>query len=56
MPPNLSASEMLTHSTVRIEVEASTGEKGTGTGFFYRFAEIEDKALLKNEWVKRHVG
>lgn len=36
---NLSASEQLAHSTVRIECEYEDGTKGTGTGFFFRFLE-----------------
>lgn len=54
MQPNLSASEQLTHSTVRIEVETSSGSKGTGTGFFYQFAETEGKhvpAIVTNKHV-----
>ena len=36
MPHNLSISEQLAHSTVRIETSKASGE-GSGTGFFYRF-------------------
>ena len=36
---NLSASEQLAHSTVRIECEYEDGTRGTGTGFFFRFLE-----------------
>src|SRR5690348_6636103 len=35
---NLSASEQLTYSTVRIECEFESG-RGTGTGFFFRFLD-----------------
>jgi hypothetical protein len=35
----LSPAEQLGYSTVRIEVEFATGQRGTGTGFFYRMAE-----------------
>lgn len=44
---NLSASEKLTYSTVRIECEYSNGNSGTGTGFFFQF--------LKDESSGRHV-
>lgn len=44
---NLSLSEQLTYSTVRIECELKSGGVSTGTGFFFKF--LEDK---KN---KRHV-
>jgi len=38
---NLSMSEQLTYSTVRIECEVKEGGISTGTGFFFRFAEDE---------------
>lgn len=38
---NLSISEQLCYSTVRVECELRTGELSTGTGFFFRF--LEDK-------------
>lgn len=38
---NLSISEQLTYSTVRIECELIGGSIGTGTGFFFKF--LEDK-------------
>lgn len=41
MPVNLSASEQLAYSTVRIETTGREGA-GSGTGFFYRFVESED--------------
>jgi len=44
---NLSASEQITYSTVRIECEYSDGTSGTGTGFFFQF--------LKDEATGRHV-
>lgn len=44
---NLSASEQITYSTVRIECEYSDGTSGTGTGFFFQF--------LKDESTGRHV-
>lgn len=53
-PNPLSASEQLAHSTVRIEIETPTGIKGTGTGFFYRFAEQGEKhvpAIVTNKHV-----
>jgi hypothetical protein len=36
MPSNLTISEQLTYSTVRIECLLSDGAAGTGTGFFYK--------------------
>ena len=39
MSDELSPAEQLAYSTVRIEVELINGDRGTGTGFFYRFAE-----------------
>jgi hypothetical protein len=39
MAHTLSPSEQLAHCTVRIEVETPQGVRGTGTGFFYRFAD-----------------
>jgi hypothetical protein len=44
---NLSISEQLTYSTVRIECELKTGGVSTGTGFFFNF--LEDK--LNNTYV-----
>lgn len=38
---NLSASEKITYSTVRIECEYNDGTSGTGTGFFFQF--LRDK-------------
>lgn len=38
MPAPLAPSEQIAHSTVRIEVEAADGKRGTGTGFFFSFA------------------
>lgn len=38
---NLSASEQLTYSTVRIECEYNDGTIGTGTGFFFQFLKDE---------------
>lgn len=38
---NLSPSEQITYSTVRIECEYSDGTTGTGTGFFFRFLQDE---------------
>lgn len=56
---NLSISEQLTYSTVRIECELSTGGTSTGTGFFFNFLEnkennshipvvITNKHVIKN--------
>jgi hypothetical protein len=39
---NLSASEQITYSTVRIECEYTDGTNGTGTGFFFRFLHDEN--------------
>jgi hypothetical protein len=39
MAHTLSPSEQLAHCTVRIDVETPQGVRGTGTGFFYRFAQ-----------------
>ena len=38
MPGPLAPSEQIAHSTVRIEVETVDGKRGTGTGFFFSFA------------------
>lgn len=54
MTVNLSPSEQLTYSTVRIECEYPNGEIGTGTGFFFRFAERQDNyvpAIVTNKHV-----
>jgi len=54
MVGNLSPSEQLTYSTVRIECEYPDGGIGTGTGFFFRFAEQQDKhvpAIVTNKHV-----
>lgn len=42
MPPNLTASEQLTYSTVRIECLLADGSVGTGTGFFFNCCLEED--------------
>lgn len=44
---NLSASEQITYSTVRIECDYNDGTSGTGTGFFFQF--------LKDETTGSHV-
>ncbi len=54
MQTNLSVSEQLTHSTVRIECYSKSGELSTGTGFFCRFLETEDShipAIVTNKHV-----
>lgn len=54
MMNNLSLSEQLVYSTVRIECETAHGEIGTGTGFFYQFAKSEDNfvpAIVTNKHV-----
>lgn len=40
---NLSLSEQLTYSTVRIECELKSGGISTGTGFFFNFLEDKEK-------------
>jgi len=45
MPQNLSASEWLTYSTVRIECELQNRQISTDTGFFYRFVEKGDSHI-----------
>jgi len=44
---NLSLSEQITYSTVRIECDYYDGTSGTGTGFFFQF--------LKNETTGEHI-
>lgn len=39
---NLSASEQISYSTVRIECEYNDGTTGTGTGFFFNFLENKE--------------
>lgn len=54
MPANLTISEQLTHSTVRIECLLSDGTTGTGTGFFFRCLEDGDShvpAIVTNKHV-----
>jgi len=54
MPTNLTVSEQLTHCTVRIECEYKDGTTGTGTGFFFRFAEqgeMHAPAIVTNKHV-----
>ena len=54
MALKLSPSEQLAHSTVRIECQLANGQTGTGTGFFYRFAEREGihvPAIVTNKHV-----
>lgn len=54
MTTNLSPSEVLTYSTVRIECQLQDGGCSTGTGFFYRFAELGDRhipAIVTNNHV-----
>jgi len=43
MPSNLTISEQLTYSTVRIECLLSDGTAGTGTGFFYKCLDVDDQ-------------
>lgn len=54
MIPQLSPSEQLTYSTVRIECEMKSGGNSTGTGFFYAFAKGGDAfipAIVTNKHV-----
>jgi len=54
MVSKLSPSEQLAHSTVRIECQLANGLTGTGTGFFFRFAESEGihvPAIVTNKHV-----
>ena len=39
MPLNLSVSEQLAHSTVRIQCQSANGSESTGSGFFFAFAQ-----------------
>lgn len=41
----LSATEQLQYSTVRIEVDLESGDLGTGTGFFFRLCEHSDRHI-----------
>lgn len=45
MPPNLTASEQLTYSTVRIECQLADGSIGTGTGFFFQCLAQGDQTV-----------
>lgn len=54
MAMQLAPSEFIAHSTVRIEVELNDGKRGTGTGFFFRFADEQDRhvpAIVTNKHV-----
>lgn len=54
MAAKLSPSEQLAYSTVRIECELQNGQSGTGTGFFFRFAEsggVHVPAIVTNKHV-----
>lgn len=53
MPHQLSISERLAHSTVRIETTTAEGS-GSGTGFFYHFVDKGDAhvpAIVTNKHV-----
>jgi V8-like Glu-specific endopeptidase len=52
---NLSASEQITYSTVRIECEYIDGTKGTGTGFFFRFLEDDTGSHVPVVITNKHV-
>ena len=54
MPHELSVSEQLAYSTVRIEAQLKTGGVSVGTGFFFRFLDEGDKhvpAIVTNKHV-----
>ncbi|PEN69785.1 serine protease [Bacillus toyonensis] len=54
MAHNLSTSEQLMYSTVRIECLSSNGQRSTGTGFFFNFLENGDRfvpAIVTNKHV-----
>ena len=54
MPPQLTPSEQLTHSTVRIECDLADGSRSTGTGFFFRFLDEGEQhvpAIVTNKHV-----
>ena len=53
-PSKLTLSEQLMFSTVRIECEYEKGDKGTGTGFFFAFAQKPPQfvpAIITNKHV-----
>jgi len=41
----LSASEQLTHSTVRIEADLATGDQAVGTGYYFAFLRDGEKSI-----------
>jgi hypothetical protein len=43
MPPNLTPSEQLTHSTVRIECRLADGSGSTGSGFFFQCLQDDQR-------------
>lgn len=51
----LSISEKLTYSTIRIQCTYSNGEIGTGTGFFYQFCQEEDGTHYPVVITNKHV-
>lgn len=48
---NLSKSEQLAYSTIRIECEYNDGASGTGTGFFFKFKENKSDVIITNKHV-----
>lgn len=52
---NLSLSEQLTYSTVRIECKLKDGRTGTGTGFFFKFLEKENGEHVPGVITNKHV-
>ncbi|MDG6882410.1 Uncharacterised protein [Phocoenobacter uteri] len=52
---NLSISEKLTYSTVRIECELKDRSLSTGTGFFFNFQENDDESFIPVLITNRHV-
>ena len=42
----LSNTELLTYSTIRIECENSSGQKSSGTGFSFKFLESSPQSFV----------
>lgn len=51
----LTPSEQLTHATVRIETNYADGSVGTGTGFFFNFADKEPGFRIPTIVTNKHV-
>jgi hypothetical protein len=52
---DLTPIEQLAFSTVRIETDLSTGDVGTGTGFFFRIREKDDGSFIPVIVTNKHV-